>query len=190
MHPSVAVHSANAQRTSPPVPVSHVYDALAATVLVRVSSGHATEVASGFLLRLPCGPCLVTAAHLLKGAPMVDNGVSASRRADYKKWVGDRVSGSTGGRAGVTFVATPFRFWRHDSVLDIVVVAVGASPTPMTDSANLARQQQKLGELAIPLDRCACISEVSHRAYRSQPKISDPEVAYDIIGHLRWTIVP
>ena len=102
---------------SPAVPASLLERALQATVRVcvdgdelppRVGSTTSCELASGFLLALDCGPCLVTAAHALRGME-VEAGSSG-----WKRWVEDHVRGSTGPKGGgLSFRARPVRAGRH-----------------------------------------------------------------------------
>ena len=130
----------------------------------------AAQLASGFLLLLPCGPCLVTAAHVLGtlaegGGPLRQRarrvrGVAASKPASRH---GDdaiaRALRSEDGRSSsrpgplargvVSFVGDPSRFWRHDPVLDVVVVAVR--------NADCA---QRLREVALPVQQLASVASL------------------------------
>ena len=121
----------------------------AATIVVEgdPQRGLARQLASGFLLTLPCGQALVTAAHTLKGGGSARSrarclrgvaGVPASP-SDEPARGGDANESATN---GVHFVAEPARFWRHDPILDVVIVGVRspASPTRLR-SAALSFQQ-------------------------------------------------
>eukprot|EP01045_Picozoa_sp_COSAG04_P004036 COSAG04_NODE_171_length_21611_cov_4.302808_10_plen_443_part_00 len=121
----------------------------AATIVVEgdPQRGLARQLASGFLLTLPCGQALVTAAHTLKGGGSARSrarclrgvaGVPASP-SDEPARAGDANENAIN---GVHFVAEPARFWRHDPILDVVIVGVRspASPTRLR-SAALSFQQ-------------------------------------------------
>ncbi len=114
------------------------------------------QLASGVLLRLPCGPCLVTAAHALgedeaarRSCAARISGVAAvlpGHQNWFSRECGNERSSQHLASGAVRFKGYPSCFWRHDRVLDVVIVAV---------RANSARRTHRLREVSLPLEQLA-----------------------------------
>lgn len=124
------------------------------------------QLASGVLLRLPCGPCLVTAAHAL-GEDRAARRSCAARISGVAAVLPGHLATVNAGRGNerdsqilasgaVRFKGCPGCFWRHDHVLDVVVVAV---------RANSAQHTHFLREVSLPLEQLA--SAASLRGWTS-----------------------
>ena len=136
--------------------------AQAASCQLRIEQEHTgapAQLASGFLVRLPCGPCLVTAAHALGGpSPVQSESAPRTRAKCIAGIAAGRGLSPKDGRAvssAVHFQGDPARFWRHDPVLDVIVVAVRASS---------ARRTRRLREVSLPIEQLASTASLCSTA--------------------------
>lgn len=129
--------------------------------VVQANAAAPAQLASGFLVRLPCGPCLVTAAHVLgdadagrRGCAARISGVAAVLSgALHGDFAADGACPGTRSQTSspVRFKGNPRHFWRHDSVLDVVVVAV---------RANSSRRAHSLTKVSLPMAQLASIASL------------------------------